>query len=143
MELGADAAEITDNVYYNLRPQVVRLTGLAISDMQYLMDGRLCLLTVDRKMMQTAEAGQGDTEGLVNYSMYANGVELGVLFTEVADNQTKVSFRSQKDIDVADIAAHFGGGGHINASGCVVELPLKAARETVVKFIKDRMNGSV
>ncbi len=143
MELGANAAEITDNVYYNLRPQVVRLTGLAISEMQYQMNGRLCLLTVDRKMMQAAEAGQGDTEGLVNYSMYPNGVELGVLFTEVDNHQTKVSFRSQKDVDVADIAAHFGGGGHINASGCVVELPLEKARETIVKYIKDRLNGSV
>lgn len=143
LELGADPVEITENVYYNLRPEVIRLTGMVIAGVQYQLGGRLCLLTIDREMMNSAKAGKGDTEGLVNYSMYASGVEVGVLFTELDDKRTKVSFRSQNDIDVAAMAAHFGGGGHTNASGCVVDLPLDQARETVVKFIKDRLNGSV
>lgn len=143
IELGADPVEITEKVYYNLRPQLIHLTGMALANIQYRLEGRLCLLTVDRKMMEAAGAGRGDTEGLVNYAMYSNGVEVGVLFTEVDDRATKVSFRSQNAIDVADMAAHFGGGGHINASGCFLEMPLDQARETIMKFIKDRLNGSV
>jgi phosphoesterase RecJ-like protein len=143
LSLGADPVEITEKIYFNLRPQVVRLTGMAVANMQLMLGGRLCVLSVDRAMMKQAGAGGGDTEGLVNYSMYSGGVEVGVLFTEVEDNQTKVSFRSQNDIDVAGIAAHYGGGGHINASGCVVELPLERAREKIVAFIKERLNGSV
>lgn len=143
LEQGADPVEITERIYYNLRPQVVRLTGLAIVGMEYEMAGRLCMLTVDRKMMQTAGADRGDTEGLINYSMYSNGVEVGLLFTELDDMTTKVSLRSQDEIDVADIASHFGGGGHVNASGCVVELPLEKARKTVLRYIKDKHNGSV
>ena len=143
LELGANPVEITEKVYYNLRPQVIRLMGMAISGMQYQMDGRLCILTVDRAMMKKAEAGKGDTEGLINYAMYAGGVEVGVLFTEVDDKRTKVSFRSQNNIDVAAVAAHFGGGGHLNASGCVIDLPLEKARESVIKQVRDRLNGSV
>jgi phosphoesterase RecJ-like protein len=143
LALGADTVEITENVYYNLRPQVMRLTGMVIAGMQYHLEGRLCLLTVDNRMMEEAQADRGDTEGLINYSMYASGVEVGVLFTEIDDKITKVSFRSQKDFDVADIAAQFGGGGHTNASGCVVELPLDKTRETILKVVRDRINGSV
>jgi len=143
LQLGADQIEITENVYFNLRPEVVRLTGMAIAGMQFMMGGRLCVLTVDHRMMNTAQAGMGDTEGLVNYSLYSNGVDVGVLFTELDVNTTKVSFRSQRDIDVAEIAAHYGGGGHPNASGCVVELPLAKARDTIVAFIEERLNGSV
>lgn len=143
LSLGANTVEITEKIYFNLRPQVVRLTGMAVANMQLMLDGRLCVLSVDRAMMKQAGAGGGDTEGLVNYSMYSGGVEVGVLFTEVEDNRTKVSFRSQNDIDVAGIAAHYGGGGHINASGCVVELPLERAKEKIVAYIKERLNGSV
>jgi phosphoesterase RecJ-like protein len=143
LRFGADPVEITEMVYYRLRPQAMRLTGMAVAGMQYQLEGRLCLLTVDRQMMKKAEAQKSDTEGLVNYSMYASGVEVGVLFTEVEDKLTKVSFRSQNDFDVADIAAHFGGGGHINASGCVIMESLERTRENVIKFVKDRINGSV
>lgn len=143
LESGANQVEITENVYYNLKPEVVRLTGMAIADMQFSMNGRVCVLTVDREKMKAARAGMGDTEGLVNYSMYSTGVDVGVLFTEMDDSTTKVSFRSQRDIDVAAIAAHYGGGGHLNASGCIVELPLDKARDTIVAYIEERLNGSV
>jgi phosphoesterase RecJ-like protein len=143
LEQGANQVEITENVYYNLKPEVVRLTGMAIAGMKFMLDGRVCILTVNKEMMATARAGMGDTEGLVNYSLYSDGVEVGVLFTEQNEDTTKVSFRSQRDIDVAQIAAHYGGGGHVNASGCVVELPLEKARDTIVAYIEEQLNGSV
>jgi len=94
-------------------------------------------------MMKAVDARRGDTEGLVSYSLYSIGVEVGVLFTEVDDRTTKVSLRSQNDIDVAELAANFGGGGHVNASGCIMELPLEQAREKIIELVEDRLNGSV
>jgi len=143
LSFGADTVEITEKIYYNLRPQVVRLTGMAVAGMKLMLNGRLCVLSIDRAMMKEIGAGDGDTEGIVNYSMYSAGVDVGVLFTEIESDRTKVSFRSQNDIDVAAMAAHYGGGGHVNASGCIVELPLERAREKIVSYIKERLNGSV
>ena len=143
LECGADPVEITEKVYFNLKPQAVRLTGMAIANMRFLMGGRLCLLTVDKNMLTQSGAGWGDMEGLVNYSLYADGVRVGVLLTELDGAKTKVSLRSQNKIDVAAIAAHYGGGGHLNASGCVVELPLEQARETIVAYIEEQLDGSV
>lgn len=143
VELGADPAVITENVYYQLKPDVIRLTGQALSHVEYLFNGRLCLLTLDRKMLRAANIGDNDTEGLVNYSLYAGGVEVGVLFTEIDDQHTKVSFRSHKPLDVAQVASHYGGGGHINASGCMIDKPMALAREAVVAYLKDKLNGSL
>ena len=39
---------------------------------------------------------------------------IGLTFS---DNEYKVSLRSKKKIDVARIAADFGGGGHVRAAG--------------------------
>jgi len=143
LERGADPVSTTESVYYDLKPRAILLTGLAISSMQYKCDGRLCLMTIDRKMMIKAGAEKSDTEGLVNYSMYASGVQVGILFTEVADDRTKISFRSRDDINVAEMAAQFGGGGHINASGCIVEMPLAKARDKIIEIVRERLNGSV
>ena len=33
------------------------------------------------------------------------------------------------------VAGGFGGGGHIRAAGCTIELPIAEARETLVKAV--------
>lgn len=143
IELGADPTAITEKVYFEMNPEVVKLTGKVIAGMQYVLEGKVCAMTVSRDMLNGARLGDGDLEGLINYSMYAIGVEVGVLFTELDLTRTKVSFRSHDSINVADIAAVYGGGGHINASGCIVGKPLAAARDAVIDLLKVRLNGSL
>ncbi len=56
-------------------------------------------------------------EGIINYSLTIKGVEVGILFRELSPGLIKVGFRSRGDVDVAAIAAQFGGGGHRRAAG--------------------------
>lgn len=73
-----------------------------------------------------------DMEGLVQYTMLLKDIELGALLRERADGTVKISLRSKHEIDVCQIAReHFGGGGHLRASGATVHASLT---ETVVKF---------
>jgi phosphoesterase RecJ-like protein len=62
------------------------------------------------------EAIESDTENFVNYILSVEGVKLGLLFIELK-NGFKVSFRSKGNLPVNKLAAEFGGGGHLNASG--------------------------
>ncbi|MDU7841930.1 MAG: DHHA1 domain-containing protein, partial [Veillonella sp.] len=47
---------------------------------------------------------------------------------------TRVSLRS-KGIDVNVVASHFGGGGHIRAAGCTINLPLEEAKQALIEVI--------
>jgi phosphoesterase RecJ-like protein len=143
IEAGADPTSLTTDIYYRQSRAMIRLAALAAADMQYLLDGRLCTMTLEQKRLRETQANQGDTEGLVNLTMNAEGVEVGVLFTELDRTRTKVSFRSQNTVNVGEIAAHYGGGGHVNASGCQIDLPLAEAQKEVVAYLKERLNGSV
>jgi bifunctional oligoribonuclease and PAP phosphatase NrnA len=143
IEAGADPTRLTNDIYFRQSREMIHLTALVAADMDYLLEGRLCAMTLDRARMRDTRANQGDAEGLINVTMSAAGVRVGVLFTELDDAHTKVSFRSQDAIDVGEIAAHYGGGGHVNASGCQVNLPLVQARREVLNYLKDRLNGSV
>lgn len=143
IECGADPVRITTEIYYNLPLATLRLTGTLMADMQYLFDGRLCVMVLTKKMMRETGAENGDTEGLVNNTLSARGVEIGILFAEMNSELTKVSFRSRNQRNVAEIAARYGGGGHPNASGCEIKMEVGKAKESVIDYIKDRCYGSV
>ena len=53
-------------------------------------------------------------------------VEAACILKE-ADGAVRVSMRSKRTCDVAAVAKRFGGGGHVRAAGCTLELPLDEA----------------
>ena len=66
----------------------------------------------------------GDIEGLVNYPLMMEKINLSILLTE-RDNQIRVSFRSKGGFSVNDLARkHFNGGGHRNAAGGKMFVPV-------------------
>jgi phosphoesterase RecJ-like protein len=49
----------------------------------------------------------------------------------------KVSLRSKGEVNVARIAARFGGGGHPNAAGFILKGALAPAKEAVLGAIRE------
>jgi phosphoesterase RecJ-like protein len=97
------------------------LLGLLLSRAQPYFEGRL-ILTVE-ELEDTRRFGlEGrDSDNLYQLLQSVEGVEaVAVIRQETADNCT-VGFRSRDQLDVAALAAHFGGGGHRNASGCSIK----------------------
>ena len=93
-------------------------------------------MTVPTEIYQELGAIPDDIEGLVDYPRGIEGVEVGLLFRETARGATKISFRSNGPIDVNALARKFGGGGHVRASGAMVERPLAQVREEVLAEVR-------
>ncbi len=72
--------------------------------------------------------------------MYLSDVTIGVLFKSVSDGSTKVSLRSRSVFDVSEIAKRFGGGGHTNAAGAMIKLPLDKAKEALYRIAEEMLN---
>jgi phosphoesterase RecJ-like protein len=49
------------------------------------------------------------------------GVEVALVARQIGTDRYKISIRSKGKIDVASVAGRFGGGGHKNAAGCIIE----------------------
>ena len=62
------------------------------------------------------------------------GVEIGAFLKEKGD-AVKVSMRAKSHANVAEIVSAFGGGGHVKAAGCTLEMPMEDALEEVKKAI--------
>ena len=133
---GADPVRIAHNVYFSTQMSKMRLLGAALSSLR--REGSLVWMDVDRATIERCQASTEDCEGLVNYALAIQGVEVALFFREQADGHFRVSLRSKGLVNVAAIAATFGGGGHECASGCAIEGPLQVAVERLVAQLRNR-----
>ncbi len=136
VELGADPRLLTDKIYFNFSEENLKMLGHVLSGMELYCQGKISCLTVDHRSLRQFQVGPGDTEGLVDYSLFVNGVLVGALFKEVGLNRTKVSLRSQNHLDIGQLARQHGGGGHKNAAGFALNRPLPEAKKIVLRELK-------
>lgn len=135
LEAGAPPAHISENVFDNRTFVATRLLGVALAAMQQTPDGKIVWTHVTATDFQSLGAKDADTEGIVSYVRGVRGADAGILFREMADGQIRVSLRSREGLDVSQIAARFGGGGHRMASGCTLPGPLAAAEQIVLAAV--------
>ena len=64
------------------------------------------------------------------------GLEVIMILTEQENKKTRMNLRSRGHVDVARFAARFNGGGHRNASGGFLDMPLARARACALKQIE-------
>jgi len=131
---GAEPARIAQNVYFRNPTSKMRLLGAALSGLH--RDGCLTWMSVTREQMERCGAIDEDCEGLVNYALAIEGVEVAVFFRELADHRWRVSLRSKGAVDVSKVAEYFGGGGHQCASGCSLPGPLSVSVERVLAQLR-------
>ena len=113
-----------------------RLIGAVMSSFQLMAGGRLAVIKLTQEVMKACGATQQMTEDLINEPQRIGSVMACLMFVEPADNgPVRVSLRSKRDVDVAAIAARFGGGGHARAAGAKVAGRLDDVCDRVVQAV--------
>lgn len=83
--------------------------------------GDLIWTELTRKTFEDCGARQSEAEGMVNFLVGTEGSRAAAILYET-ETGWRVSMRSMtEDVDVARIAAKFGGGGHPRAAGVQIE----------------------
>jgi phosphoesterase RecJ-like protein len=131
---GADPVHIAQNVYFSKPAAKARLLGAALGNLH--LEADLSWMFVTRDQMERAGAIDEDCEGLVNYALSIEGIQVAVFFRETADHRWRVSLRSKGAVNVSSVAERFGGGGHPCASGCSLDGPLSVAVERVLAQLR-------
>jgi phosphoesterase RecJ-like protein len=134
---GANPRYVCDQVYFNMPPSTMLLTGQVLASMEYHHHGRICVFSMTRQMLEECGAQPSESDGLVDFTLFTRGVTTGALLKEVSDKSTKVSLRSGNGVNVAEVAARYGGGGHFNAAGCEIPMPLAEARQEIIRVLQE------
>lgn len=143
IENGARPRDICDDIYYSISPSKLRITGKMLETAEFFEDGKICLMEISQDNIKKYKATLNDFNGLAEYTLHAEGTIVGALLEEHEDNNVKVSLRSKSDINVSKVAHSFGGGGHFNASGCIIKSSLQTSRTKLLDNLKGLVNASV
>jgi len=131
---GADPARCARSVYFGHSTAKMRLLGAALSNLH--REGSLAWIWVTCEQMERVGAREEDCEGLVNYALSIQDVEVAAFFRELPDGRFRVSLRSKGQLNVSAVAEQLGGGGHKCASGCAVDGPLPVAVARVIAQLR-------
>ena len=132
LEAGADPWLVTENVYESSSYNRLRLLGSVLNGMERSADGQVAwVIVTDELYRQTATSAE-DTDNFVNVVRSVKGVEVAVLFRQTAAAQYKISMRSKGRVDLSGLAQSFGGGGHKNAAGGVLDGKIDDVRSRVI-----------
>lgn len=120
-----------------------QLLGRTLLASMRLMDGKCIVATITRRMMEFYEAKTEDIEGIVDQLRITQGVEVAILLHETADQEYKVSLRSNNYIDVSKIASFFGGGGHVKAAGFTMRGSAHDVVNNITAHIESQMKKQI
>jgi phosphoesterase RecJ-like protein len=132
IDRGADPEGVHRRVYGAFPARRLLLLREALGHLSVSEDGTVAWMTVPADAFRDLGAQPDDLEGLVDYPRSLEGVEVALLFRRIRNDAVKVSFRSNGDVDVDRLAKSFGGGGHVKASGAVVQGTEEAVRQRVI-----------
>jgi bifunctional oligoribonuclease and PAP phosphatase NrnA len=118
MRLGVDGEKIHRLIYSTYSEDRLRLLGYCLSEkLVVLPEQHAAYISLSKDEMKQFNHKVGDTEGIVNYALSIDNINVAALFTENTDH-IKISLRSSGNHDVNEFARnHYHGGGHKNASG--------------------------
>lgn len=121
MEKGIPFSSIVDRTYYQKTYEENQILGRALLESFRFYDGKVIVSVIKEKTMKFLGLSPKDMDGIVGQLRNTIGVEVAIFMYEIDWLTYKVSMRSKEYIDVSEVAAAFGGGGHARAAGCTME----------------------
>ena len=136
LDTGLQPAEIYNQVYGEWSLAKVRLLTDVLEQVTLSTGRGAAVAAVTFDLLRESGATQEDAEGLIDFVRNIEGVEV-VGFLRQEDNRVfKVSFRSKGRVNVREIAAKFGGGGHVYAAGGRVRGDEEESRQAVMTALE-------
>ena len=128
---GVDRDYILDRLFNQYGENRLRLMGHMMKDLLTITEDGAAYMILDQKTLAEYDIKEGDTEGFVNMPLSIAGVRMSLLFKEDG-NKIRVSIRSKKGTSANMCARlYFNGGGHENAAGGRLEIPITQAEEYI------------
>jgi len=145
IDAGVEPHRVAQRVFGTYSLGRIKLLNMALNSIEISDNGKLSMMTITRSMLNTTETNAEDLDGMINYARRIQDVKVAALIHEIKNgagkfanmNRYHVSLRSDSSVDVAKIAAKFGGGGHASAAGFQIESTLVALKTKIIELAND------
>ena len=139
--LGADLAKIGNEVYQSFPLPRARLLKLLYSKFKLTHNDRIAYFWLKKAALARTGADSNDTEGLIDHIRAIEPVIVACVLEELEPELTRISLRSKSEkVNVSDICAQFGGGGHAAAAGARIPGRPMSVQRRVIAAVKKAIN---
>jgi len=132
VELGADVGNFGERIWRSQRKSEFDLLRVIYDNTKIVADGQVAYSSASFDEIHEAGCTAADIDDQINVPRSLDGVRLAMLFSEGRSGKTRINFRSSGSVTVTDLAAEFGGGGHAQASGAILDSGLREAIDRVI-----------
>lgn len=142
MECGIDTEYIYSKLYTEKLANI-KLRAKLISKFKVTKSGVAYLVNTKEDVRKYGLSLFDISRGMVNIMSGIEGILVWANFTEDETGEVYCEFRSS-GININPVASYFGGGGHMQASGCTLPnlLKVKEAVKLLEKSVKESQNAS-
>jgi phosphoesterase RecJ-like protein len=134
---GASPQWISENIYESDPPAKLKLLSRVLETLELDLELQTASLVVTFDHLRQTGASMEHTDGFIDIPRTVKDVAIAMVYSQIGDNQFKLSLRSKGKVNVEKIAARFGGGGHINAAACRIEGDLAGIKARVRQAVKE------
>ncbi len=134
---GANLAKICDEVYQSYPLSRARLLRHVYSTFRLTHKDQIAYFWLRKADFSRSGADPADSEGLIDHIRAIAPVVVAAVFEEVEPGLVRISLRSKSPaVNVNEIAAQFGGGGHSAAAGARIQGTRLSVQRRVVGAIR-------
>ena len=134
--LGAEAGLINRLMFETKSRARLAVEREVFKNMQFFLDGKCAVAFVTRDLLDKTGIADDELDGFAAMTRQIEGVSVGVFLKQVGTG-FKASVRTGDEVDASAICKNFGGGGHVRAAGCTLELSLEDSIREIVRVISE------
>ena len=137
VETGIDTAEINRRLFDSKPYKTLLAEKAGFDRLHFYAGGRVAVVTMPYEIKAALVLEEENLSTLIDMARSVAGVDVAASLRQSEPGGAfRVSMRANAEIDVAAIAAAFGGGGHKRAAGCAVNAGTASeAEEQLVRAV--------
>ncbi len=137
LKAGSNMRQVIKNTFYNFEEKIVKMNIQAAQKIKIINSGKykFAYTIINPDEFDLEYASRGQLFIIQEILKSTKGTNFSLKITKLKKDLTKLSFRSH-DTAVRKIAKHMGGGGHEEAAGAIVQLPINECLKKLTKFLK-------
>ncbi len=140
---GANLTKICHEVYQSYPLSRAKLLKHVYNNFKLTHDDRTAYFWLKKVDFTRTGADTSDSEGLIDHIREIEPVVIACVFEEMGTDLTRISLRSKNPkINVNEIAAEFGGGGHHAAAGARIQGKPATTQRKVLTAVKKALDSA-
>ena len=131
-KVGVNPNKIYQRIYESNSISALRLQSKVLSTLELFYEQHVAAQTMTKEMIFQCGAIYEEADALINVPLKSESIKVSLFFKENEAGILRCSLRSKGDINVAEIAQTYGGGGHKTAAGFKSIWPLETIKQKVL-----------